>query len=470
MSALSPQTSLRGGAYIIESVIGRGGFGITYRARDVEEERDVAIKECLPAGCERHDGVIVAGDFFAHSHCESFQNRFRAQAGHLKGISHPNLVHVLDCFDENGTVYLVMELVEGPTLQTLLEERPIALEEARLWVEKLAAALDALHAGGLLHLDVKPENVILRDGEPVLLDFDLVQPCGEADFTTRPLSMAMQCGTPGYAPLEQYAQTGQLTPATDLHALAATFYHLLTGHAPLSAIDRATGLPLRPPEEIRDELEPHLSTAILRALAIKSEERPADARAFLQSLDLPAPPEADDDADVTMSLAPQLMTHGTGYHRVVLKVRTPTLPKRCVCCHDKPDRGTIWVLNSPSGRWELPLCDSCRRHQLAAKASGVVTFWGSVVSLALALVVVLLSFVTSSLYPLLLGPVCIVMNFAALSYGALKSTRAEEMLKNGCCDLTEPATYVFNGRVHIWRFKNPLYAEDFKKKNVDNVV
>lgn len=471
MSALSSQTSLHGGAYVIEGVIGRGGFGITYRARDVEEDREVAIKECFPAGCERRHGEIVAGDFFSHAHCESFQNRFRAQAEHLKGIAHPNLMRVFDCFDENGTVYLVMELVEGPTLQTVIEQRPIALEEARHWVERLAAALGALHAGGLLHLDVKPENAILRGSEPILLDFDLVQPKGEVDFSTRPLSMAMQCGTPGYAPLEQYAQTGQLSPATDLYALGATFYHLLAGHAPLSAIDRIAGSSLRPPAEFRDELEPHLSAAILRALEIKSEARPADAREFLLSLDLPAPdPDEDDDAHSTMTLAPQMMKHGTGYHRIVLKERTPLLPKRCVCCHDKADPNVTWVLNSPSGRWELPFCDVCRRHQLAAKASGLVTFWGSILSLVLAVVVVVLSFITSSLLPLLLGPVCIVINFAALSYGALKSSRAEEMMKNGCCDPAEPAAYNFNGRVHIWRFKNPLYAEDFKKKNANAVI
>lgn len=465
--ALAPQTSLHDGAFIIESVIGRGGFGITYRARDVRNQREVALKECFPLGCERRENAVVAREFWAHSHLAALQNRFRAQAQRLQTLSHPNLARVWDGFDENDTVYLVMELVEGPTLLRVIEEREIAVEEALEWIEKLAFALGALHDAGLLHLDVKPENVILRENEPILLDFDLVQLQDGADVSTRPLALALQCGTPGYAPLEQYASTAKLSPASDFHALGATFYHLLTAKPPLGALDRAAGTSLVSPLQIRPLLAPFLAEAIARALEIKSEARPASAREFVASMQEPTPaPEDDDAADI--ALAPQLMKHGTGFHRVVLTAKTPVLPARCVCCHDKSD--TTWLLNSPSGRWELPLCQRCYRHQNAAKAAGAVTFWGSILSLGIAVLVVGLSFVASSLWPLLLGPVCIVMNFAALSYGALKSSRAEEMLKPNCCDLTEPATYVFNGKVHIWRFKNGHFAADFKKRNADFVA
>jgi serine/threonine protein kinase len=465
MFALSPSTLLQNGRYVLQDVIGQGGFGITYRAEDSETEREVAIKECFPPGCARSGQDVLPADYW---HFEAFQARLRVQAQQMGAISHPNLARVFDSFAENGTVYLVMELVEGSTLLDLIEQDAVSFEEAIEWIEKLGGALNALHEHGLLHLDIKPENIILRDNEPVLLDFDLIQSMGEPDLTTRPLAFAMLCGTPGYAPLEQYAQTAKLTPATDIYALAATFYHLLTGHAPLSAIDRAAGTPFMSPQEVRGELAPHWDAAILRALEIKGEGRPQTIREWRDSLREPLPEAEEDEDYAPVVMAPQLMTHGTGFHRVVLTTRTPVFPKRCVCCHAKPD--TSWMLNSPSGRHELPLCEPCQRHQIAARASGVVTFWGSVLSLLLALVVVWASFVTSSLFPLLLGPFCIVLNFAALSYGALKSSRAEEMLKTSCCDLTEPATYNFNGRVHIFRFKNGQFAADFKKKNADFVV
>ena len=468
MSALPLPAALQNGVYRFQSEIGCGGFGVTYRARDAQNERDVAIKECFPRGCERRENEVVAGDFWSHSHFEAFLARFRAQARALQTLKHPNLVEVLGGFDENGTAYLVMELVAGPNLLETIEKEAVSMAQAAIWIEKISAAVEILHGSGNLHLDIKPENIVLRENEPVLLDFDLVQAPGGADCATRPLALAMQCGTPGYAPLEQYAQSAALTCASDIYALGATFYHLLTGRAPLPSLDRAAGSELMAPSEIRPEIPPHLNAAILNALEIKAANRPQNIALWLESLREPlAPPEEEEDYAPAL-LAPDLMKHGTGVHRVVLTTKTPVFPKRCACCHQKPD--TTWTLNSPSGRYELPFCEACRRHQNAARASGFVTFWGSLLSLALALVVVWLSFVTSSLLPLLLGPFCIVINFVALSYGALKSSRAEEMLKNGCCDLSEPATYNFNGKVHIFRFKNSQFAADFKKKNVDFVV
>ncbi|HEX9997725.1 MAG TPA: serine/threonine-protein kinase [Abditibacterium sp.] len=468
MSTLPVSTALHDGAYTLEAEIGRGGFGITYRARDHLNERAIAIKECFPRGCKRCENAVVGGDFWSHSHFEAFLERFRAQSKALQSLSHPNLVEVLDCFDENGTSYLVMELVEGQNLLSLLESNSVSDQQAAQWIEKLSGAIEVLHDAGWLHLDVKPENIIVREGEPVLLDFDLIQAPGGADCTTRPLALSMQCGTPGYAPLEQYAQSAALSCASDIYALGATFYHLLTGRAPLPAVDRAAGSDFLAPAEIRAEIAPHWNSAIMAALEIKATERPQNIALWLESLREPVlPPEEEEDYAPTL-LAPQLMTHGTGIHRVVLSIKTPSFPKRCVCCHEKPD--TTWMLVSPSGRYELPFCEACKRHQLAARASGMVTFWGTILSLALALLVVWLSFVTSSLLPLLLGPFCIVLNFMTLSYGALKSSRAEEMLKNGCCDLSEPATYNFNGKVHIFRFKNSQFATDFKKKNADFVV
>ncbi len=499
MSALPPQTALQDGAFVLKSVIGRGGFGITYRARDVQNERDVALKECFPLGSKREGSRVESEDFWSHQNRESLQNRFKTQAAQLEKINHPNLARVSHFFEENDTVYLVMELVEGRTLLEILEAGEISPQLAQGWIEKIAGALGAIHGGGLLHLDVKPENIILRaqsrdafqsdstknetvvheneadsfaeedieNGEPILLDFDLVQPQHE-DLITRPLSLSMQCGTPGYAPLEQYAQSGKLTPATDFYALGATFYHFLTGKAPLGAIDRAVGSEFEAPATLRADLETAQNATILRALSVRPEERFQNAADFLESLRPAVPDAPETEYDAPVPLAAQFLKHGTGVHRVVLTNKNPVFPPRCVCCHEKAN--AVWLLNSPSGRFEMPGCETCQKHQLMSRAASFVTFWGSLLSLALALVVALISVVTSTMFLMIISALCIVLNFAALSYGALKSSRAEEILKNSCCDLNEPATYVFNGRVHIWKFKNGAFAADFKKRNAASVV
>jgi len=482
MSALPSQAPLQNGEFLIQSMIGRGGFGITYRARDTRNGRDVALKECFPPGCERRGLEVAAADFWSHSQSAALQNRFRAQADQLSHIQHPNLARVDGFFEENGTVYLLMELVEGENLRQILEAGQISPEQAQSWIEKIAAALGALHDGGLLHLDVKPENIILRradakedadSGEPILLDFDLVQP-QDHDFITRPLALAMQCGTPGYAPLEQYVSGAKLTPATDFYALGATWYQLLTGQIPLGAIERLAGSEiagqtLAPPQELRADIETQQNAAILGALSLQSEDRPQNAADFLASLRPQAPAAASDDENESAPQhAAQFLKHGTGVYRVVLSAKNPIFPRRCVCCHEKAD--ATWLLNSPSGRYELPCCQRCGRHQLASRAASVVTFWGSLASLALALLVALISIVTATLFLLFISAACIVLNFAALSYGALKSSRAEEMMKNSCCDLSTPATYNFNGQVHIWRFKNAAFAADFQKRNAASVI
>lgn len=494
MSVLPSQTSLQNGDFVLCNVLGRGGFGITYRARDTRTMRDVAIKECFPPGCQRDGLEVVAADFSSRSQNAALQSRFCAQAAQLSHISHPHLARVRGFFEENGTSYLVMELVEGQTLLRILEKEAVAPDLAQSWIEKIAGALGALHDGGLLHLDVKPENIILRrapveadleaddeaeetqsatdslaTGEPVLLDFDLVQP-QSLDSATRPLALSMQCGTPGYAPLEQYAAGARLSPSADFYALGATFYQLVSGQIPLGAIERIAGSgEFIAPAILCPQLQTHQNLAILGALALQSEDRPQNAADFRESLQPKVVEAAPDDDDYSApGHAAQFLKHGTGVYRVVLTAKNPVFPRRCACCHEKAD--ATWILNSPSGHYELPSCEKCARHQLASRAASFVTFWGSLLSLALALLVALISVVTATLFLLFVSAACIILNFAALSYGALKSSRAEEMMRNSCCDLSAPATYNYNGQVHIWRFKNAAFAADFKKRNAASVV
>ena len=465
MPALPPETLLRDGAYRIENHLARGGFGLTYRARDVAGERDVAIKECFPAGCERDGLNVAASDYAARGCLEAFRRGFHAQAQRLQTLQHPSIVALLDVFDENGTTYLVMSLLDGPTLLEQIEQHgPLQSDVAVSHFEKLADALSAIHGAGYLHLDVKPENAILVDGSPILVDFDLLTEREKPDFNTRPLSLATQIGTPGYAPLEQYAQHAKLSPATDVYALGATMYHLLTGAAPLSAVDRAAGVALPALAETLPSLEAQLSQALEKSLHLDAPSRPQSVPELLDLLKAPVvldEPLQDD--------RPQLAAHAQGSYRIVMTKRQPELPARCVCCYARGP-ATQWQLNSPSGKWQLPLCEMCAHHQHAAKVGDKVTFWGMGGSLLLALGGVALSVANRSFFPIMLCLVAIVLNFTAMSYGALKNSRAEEMLSDFCSDLVAPATYVYNGRVHIWRFRNSKFAEEFKELNDEFVI
>ena len=462
MAALPPETLLHDGAYRLDEPIGRGGFGLTYRARDLENERDIAIKECFPSGCERDDKSVRPSDFAGRGCLEAFRRGFHAQAARLGHLSHPAIVPLYDVFDENETTYLVMGLLEGPTLLERIEQKGALSPDAALaQFEVLADALAAIHGAGFLHLDVKPENAILVNESPVLVDFDLLAPREKPDFDTRPLSLATQIGTPGYAPLEQYAQHAALSPATDIYALGATLYHLLTGEAPLSAVDRAAGLALPSLVEKQPALDAHLARAIEGALQLNALERPQSVAALIEMMQTPVAVPDDD--------RPQNAAHAQGSYRIVMTRRTPELPARCVCCYAKAP-ATSWQLNSPSGKWQLPLCAECQRHQHAAKQGDRATFWGMGGSLLTALGGVALSVANRSFLPILLCLVALVLNFSAMSYGALKNSRAEEMLSDFCSDLSSPATYVFNGRVHIWRFRNSRFAEEFKEKNAEFVI
>ena len=416
MPFLPPETSLFNARYTLQNPIGRGGFGRTYRALDERTGRVVAIKECFPAGCERHEKRIVPGDFASHECLERFREMFREQARRLGQIHHRAVVSLFDCFDENGTTYLVMELLEGPTLLEEVEKNgALDDERARKTIEEIADALRAIHEAGFLHLDIKPENVILVNGAPVLVDFDLMSARENRGFETRPLQLSAQIGTPGYAPLEQYASHAPLSPATDIYALGATFYHLLTGAAPISAVDRAAGVDLVSAKTLRAPIAPEWSLVLERSLELQSEKRPATTYEFLQILQTPIVESRDENDEDR----PQFAAHAKGFYRVVLSEKNAVFPARCVCCYGK-NPTEQWNLNSPSGKHVLPLCAMCARHHRLARQSGQVTFWGMGASLPLAFLGMYLSASGGSFWPIFLCLFALILCFGAMSYGALK--------------------------------------------------
>ncbi len=403
---------------------------------------------------------------------EAWGERVNNQAQRLREIRHPHLTQVFEAWRENNTVYVAMELLDGPTLAQHIETGgPLPLEEALGIAGEVAQALKQLHERDLVHLDVKPENVILTLRGAVLMDFDLVQPCGQADVSTRPLSLAGRIGTPGYAPPESYGERAPQGAPSDVYSLGATLYFLLGAQTPPSAVDRAAGveLPLL-------EVAPHLQEALECALQLPIDARPASVKEFEKLwIAPPLAPAPEDDFAFSRHASNFAQSQlASGVYRVVLTTENPDFPPRCVCCFEKADKDIFLAVNSPSGKRFVPGCQACVRHQSVARASANGTGWGAGLSVPIVSLGALLCVTSDSFLQLVSGLLLCVFAlfvfFASINYGALKNSRAEEMLKSSCCNLLEPVTYNFNGRVTIWRFKNVFYAQEFKKMNAPFVV
>ena len=381
--ALPPGTLVGTGRYALEDEIGRGGYGITYRAQRVEDGEAVAVKECFLPGCARDGAEVVTPDDAAARALFGWGERVVAQAERLGELSHPHLARVFEAWREHNTVYVAMELLDGPTLAAHIEANgPLPPDDALLHAGEIAGALGELHSRELVHLDVKPENVILTARGAVLLDFDLVQPCGSEQVSTRPLSLAGRIGTPGYAPPESYGEVAPQGARSDVYSLGATLYFLLGGATPPAAVDRAAGIEL-PPLPVA----PHLQEALAVALQLPIEARPASVEEFRALwVPPPAPPAPEEDYSFSAHAANLAQSQSaTGICRVVLTTSNPTFPSRCACCFERADAGVSLILPSASGRQYIPGCAACLRHQNVARASANGTGWGLILSCVLAL-------------------------------------------------------------------------------------
>ena len=276
--ALPPQHKLHW--YVMERVLGQGGFGITYLARDTNLDQAVAIKEYLPVevATRRPDATVSAR---TSEHDERYRwglERFIREARTLARFDHPNIVRVLSVFELNGTAYMVMRFEEGETLAATLE-RKHALPEAELMrvLMPILDGLELVHNAGFIHRDIKPDNIHLRqDGSPVLLDF------GSARYALGHSRTVTILVAPGYAPFEQYYSSGENQgPWTDIYSLGATCYRAIAGRAPLDAIARSKGI-LGSTQEIlvpagavgTGRYSERFLKAVDHALAFAEKERP----------------------------------------------------------------------------------------------------------------------------------------------------------------------------------------------------
>ena len=283
---LPPGTPLMNGQYLVGKVLGKpGGFGITYLGWDSQLATFVAIKEYLPrevAG-RHHDRLTVSAHTNADAeHFRYGLEQFLLEARTLAQFDHPNVVRVRTFFQENGTAYLVMDYLQGNSLQDHLTTVGGRMSE-KMALDTMMPILEGLrevHAKGFLHRDIKPQNIyITTTGRPILLDF------GTARQAMSGLNRGMTTIiTPGYAPWEQYHRHGKQGTWTDIYACAATVYHLVTGTVPPQAADRVAQDSLIPPSQLASGLSPHFDFAIIQALSIDPANRPQDVASFQAAL------------------------------------------------------------------------------------------------------------------------------------------------------------------------------------------
>ena len=279
------------GDYRIDRVLGAGGFGITYLADEIALARAVTIKEYFPADfAARADGVEAAprsqdcaGDY------RWGLDRFIEEAQTLARFNHPNIVRVYRYFRANNTGYMVLHFEEGQSLKSWLKGlgRAPRQKELDAIIAPLLDALELIHKSDFLHRDIAPDNIIVRkNGEPVLIDFGSAR--GEIASHSKTVSALVK---PGYSPYEQYAETTrQQGPWTDIYALGATLYHLITGKRPPDAPTRMVKDELVPAREAAlSSYRSGFLRAIDRALALPVEARPQSIAAWRG--DLLAPDE-----------------------------------------------------------------------------------------------------------------------------------------------------------------------------------
>ncbi len=275
---------LRNGEYVLDTPTGIGMFEITYLANHVPTGKTVVIK-------------TFGQTLRQHTEFDQFKQQFKALALRLKRCKHPHLEQVLDYFEEDSLPYLVIENIKGQTLARIIKTQVLPEAKALEWIRQVSAGLSVLHKAELLHQDIKPENILLRqDTKNLVLHYNT------SKFIAALIPSAGNFNFAGYAASEQFSGETPPTQATDIYALAATFYCLLAGHPPLPASvreilhsSRIEGKASNQEEyqqlfqkiQQRDRLSPKVKWAIWRGLELVAQKRPQTVEAWLSLFNTP---------------------------------------------------------------------------------------------------------------------------------------------------------------------------------------
>ena len=271
--------------YIVGRVLGHGGFGVTYIGYDPVLEKRIAVKEYLPGEFATRMPNAQTLTVYTGDREEQFRigrEKVLDEARRLAKVQNaPNVVHIYDTFEENNTAYIIMELLDGQSVKELMAQNGrMPLDLALHVVMQVIAGMKEVHRTGLLHRDISPDNIyLLKDGTVKILDF------GAARYATSSHSKSLSVIVkPGYSPEEQYRSRGDQGTWTDVYALAATFYKMLTGITPDDALERSVKDTLQPPSALGIQIPPGMETALMNALNVAIEDRTRTMEEFEEEL------------------------------------------------------------------------------------------------------------------------------------------------------------------------------------------
>lgn len=279
---LQPGMTLQDGKYIIEKVLGAGGFGITYYARHTSLDQHYAIKEFFIDGrCVRntmHHTVNLQG--IGPEMFEKYRKKFTEEAQTLAKLDHPNIVRVIDVFEENETSYIVMPFIEGKTLESLVEKNgPLDYGLSINYIGQIASAVGYIHKRNILHRDIKPDNIMITDdNHAILIDFGSAR-----EFIQDKTQHQTSILTKGYAPIEQYSSNSRKGAYTDIYSLGAVLYYVLTSTKPMDATERLSET-MPEPKEINPQIGENVNRTIMKAMQLKHENRHQTIDEFMQDL------------------------------------------------------------------------------------------------------------------------------------------------------------------------------------------
>ena len=286
---------LQNGKYRIEKKIGQGGFGITYLARCYEK-----IQSAM--GSTSGYYIIVIKEFFWSRYCSrdpdghtvsisstegialmsQFKKKLKKEGEIISKLSHPNIVGILDIFEENNTAYLVMQYVEGESLNEIIKKKGKIDETVALhYTTQICSALTKIHGKRILHLDIKPSNILIdEDNQVKLIDFGISKQYDETESETSNTPIGISAG---YSPIEQYGTLKSFLPPTDIYAVGATLYKMLTGQTPIAATARSE-FDLEPVRFYNPVVSKQTETVVAKAMNEKVRDRYLTAQEFLQAL------------------------------------------------------------------------------------------------------------------------------------------------------------------------------------------
>ena len=290
--SLPDGTLLLGDQFRILRKLGNGGFGITYLANDNYLDRQVVIKECFPeVFCRRTGSSVQVRSRSNHDKYRSIVEMFSREARSIAKMRHPNIIGVHRVFEDNDTAYIALDLIEGQDLLEIIKEdrRKLTPAQVKEILIKLLDAVQMVHEQDLLHRDISPDNILLdKWSNPVLIDFGAARE--EASRETRALS-AVLVVKDGYSPQEFYFAGGKQTPSSDLYALGATFYHLISGKAPPNSQTRMADVaagnsdPCEPLAGRFPEYDNAFLKAIDQAMRVLPRDRVQSARQWRELID-----------------------------------------------------------------------------------------------------------------------------------------------------------------------------------------